>query len=102
MPIATANEAIHPRLRGCAAEPTPSGPRISVGNDDRLQADRVIGPYDVERAGEVMGRLNKQLGDWAGTTFKQCNKGAHDGFDGDLLDLVKRSGHLIDQLRNLR
>ena len=57
---------------------------------------------DVERAGEVMGRLNKQLGDWAGTTFKQCNKGAHDGFDGDLLDLVKRSGHLIDQLRNLR
>ena len=56
---------------------------------------------DVERAGDVMKRLNK-LGDWAGTTFKQCNKGAHDGFDGDLLDLVKRSGHLIDQLRNLR
>ena len=24
-------------------------PRISVGNDDRLQADRVIGPYDVAR-----------------------------------------------------
>ncbi len=56
---------------------------------------------DVERAGDVMNRLNK-LGDWAGTTFKQCNKGAHDGFDGDLLDLVKRSGYLIDQLRNLR
>ena len=56
---------------------------------------------DVERAGDVMGRLNK-LGDWAGTTFKQCNKGAHDGFDGDLLDLVKRSGSLIDRLRDLR
>ena len=56
---------------------------------------------DVERAGDIMKRLNK-LGDWAGTTFKQCNKGAHDGFDGDLLDLVTRSGNLIERLRNLR
>ena len=56
---------------------------------------------DVERTGDVMQRLNK-LGDWAGTTFKQCNKGAHSGFDGDLLDLVKRSGNLIDRLRDVR
>ena len=56
---------------------------------------------DVERAGDVMGRLNK-LGDWAGTTFTQCNKGTHDGFDGDLLDLVKRSRNLIDRLGDLR
>jgi hypothetical protein len=56
------------------------------------------------------GRLQERLhepgqsagGEWAGTTFKQCNKGAHDGFEGDLLDLVKRSGNLIDRLRDVR
>ena len=57
---------------------------------------------DVERTGDVMKRLNK-LGTWAGTTFKACNKGAHDGYyDGDLLDLVKQSGNLIDRLRDVR
>lgn len=56
---------------------------------------------DVGKTGDVLTRLNK-LGGWAGDTFKECNQGAHHGFNGDLLDLVKRSGNLIDRLRETR
>ena len=84
------------------------GGRVHADVEDELAAANTLNKRaalalfdDVERTGDVMRRLNR-LGDWAGTTFKQCNKGAHDGFDGDLLDLVRRSGDLIDRLRDVR
>ena len=53
-----------------------------------------------DRAGDVMNRL-KQFGDWAGTTYQQCNKGAHGTHEGDLVDLVKRSENLIERLQRV-
>jgi ABC-type lipoprotein export system ATPase subunit len=52
---------------------------------------------DVGRTGDVMQRLN-QLGDWAGTTFQHCNKGAHGGYEGELTELVQRSENLVKRL----
>lgn len=56
---------------------------------------------DRHRSGDVMARLN-QFGGWAGDTFKRCNKGAHDGYDGDLYKLVNESKALCKRLLELR
>jgi ABC-type hemin transport system ATPase subunit len=42
---------------------------------------------DENRAGDVMNRLN-QWGSWAGDSFKRVNKGAHEGYSGDLSKLA--------------
>ena len=55
---------------------------------------------DSDRAGDVMNRVNR-FGDWAGTTYQQCNKGAHGAHAGDAVDLVKRSENLVRHLQGV-
>jgi hypothetical protein len=53
---------------------------------------------DVDRGGDVMTWLNKNVGPWAGTAFKQCKEGAHGavvgGLQGLVADVRKLSGRL--------
>ncbi len=44
---------------------------------------------DAERAGEVMGHLNRTGGPSTGDTFKSCNAGAHGQFGGDPVSFVR-------------
>lgn len=52
---------------------------------------------DKARGSDVMNRLN-QFGGWAGDTFKQVNKGAHDAYPGALFKLVNDAEKLCKQV----
>jgi DNA repair exonuclease SbcCD ATPase subunit len=56
---------------------------------------------DGERGGEVMATLNKRFGKWAGDVFKMLNKGAHQGYEGDLLQLVRDAESLSTKIQEL-
>jgi hypothetical protein len=53
---------------------------------------------DPERQADVMGWLNKELGAWAGTTFKECNKGAHGDSIASPETLVSDTERLVTRL----
>lgn len=56
---------------------------------------------DVERAGDVMNRLN-QWGGWAGDVFKRVNKGAHEGYESDLFTLARDVQSLCEKVLVLK
>jgi hypothetical protein len=53
---------------------------------------------DDSRGGDVLGRINSQFGGRSGTAFKAASAGAHQGYGGDLRDLVTSSAILARQL----
>lgn len=56
---------------------------------------------DDGRGGDVMSRLNK-FGGWAGTVFKAINKGAHEGYSGNLYKMVQDTEELCKRILTLR
>jgi hypothetical protein len=53
---------------------------------------------DDQRGGEVLPRLGA-YGRWAQDAYQAANKGAHDGYSGDLIGLAKDTEQLVDKLR---
>ena len=56
---------------------------------------------DVEKAGDVMGRL-RRMGDWAVDSFRQCNQGAHVAAEGDMESLARDTQKLVRALQAAR
>jgi recombinational DNA repair ATPase RecF len=74
----------------------------TLHNANRLTALMALALFDdADRGGEVMARLNK-FGGWAGTVFKAINKGAHEGYPGDLYKMVQDTEQLCKQVVTLR
>ena len=57
---------------------------------------------DAERGGDVMTRINKSFGEQAATGFKTCNRGAHVGYEGDSMGLIRTVADLAKGLRELK
>jgi ABC-type lipoprotein export system ATPase subunit len=55
---------------------------------------------DEGRGGDVLGRLNR-WGRSVADTFQFLNKGVHQGWDGDLMRLVRESENLAHRIREL-
>ena len=69
---------------------------------DTLNKLASLAIYDSkDRAGEVMGRLNK-FGGWAGDAFKICKEGVHAGFAGDLRGLIDDSERLAAKIQEIK
>jgi hypothetical protein len=56
---------------------------------------------DVNRAGEVIQRLNK-IGSWAGDAFVGARDGAHGGYSGDMTALVENAKDLCEHIFNFK
>ena len=56
---------------------------------------------DEERGGEVTGSLKNRWKSGAVDAFKACNAGAHDGYDGDLEDLLRQTKLLARGIQEL-
>ena len=56
---------------------------------------------DAERGGEVMARLNRSFGSWAGDVFKQCKDGAHQEVAGDLKMMIRDAEKLAGKIMEL-
>lgn len=73
----------------------------ALRNANRLSAIAALALFDDGgRGGDVMGRLN-QFGGWAGDVFKAMNKGAHEGYPGDLKKLVQDAEQLCKKILTL-
>jgi hypothetical protein len=57
---------------------------------------------DPSRGADVLLRLNRDYGATAGDVFIACNKGAHEGYQGDLEELVRRAEKFAEQLQRLQ
>jgi recombinational DNA repair ATPase RecF len=57
---------------------------------------------DPTRGADVLPRLNREFGAPAGDVFIACNKGAHEGYQGDLEQLVRRAEKFTEQLQRLQ
>ena len=57
---------------------------------------------DVERGGDVLGRVNREAGPPLADAFRQCNEGAHEVQPGAPVDLVRHAGKLAAWLRSLK
>ena len=57
---------------------------------------------DGERGGDVLARISKSFGESAVTAFKTCNRGAHVGYTGDAMDLIRAVADLAKGLRELK
>jgi hypothetical protein len=57
---------------------------------------------DADRGGDVVARINRDFGAPAGDAFIASNKGAHQGYAGDLRQLVQRTEALATGLRDLK
>ena len=55
----------------------------------------------MDRAAEVMARLNRDGGRSTGDAFKACNDGAHGDFDGELVPFVRDAEKLAQWLQKL-
>jgi hypothetical protein len=53
---------------------------------------------DESRGGDVLGTIGSRFGRPAADAFQQVNRGAHQGIDGDLRDLVRESAILARKL----
>lgn len=56
---------------------------------------------DTSRASDVFGYLNKRLGREAGDAFRAIKEGAHGGFSGELIDLVRSCRKIAQELQNI-
>jgi recombinational DNA repair ATPase RecF len=57
---------------------------------------------DAFRGGDVLARLNNSFGAPAADAFKACNRGAHLGFEGDAMALIRSVTALATGLRELK
>jgi hypothetical protein len=57
---------------------------------------------DASRGGDVLPRINSSFGKRAGDVFVACNRGAHQGYSGRLLDLARDSEYLVERIRSLK
>ncbi len=53
---------------------------------------------DASRGSEVLSRLGA-YGRWAQDAYQAANKGAHEGYAGDLSTLVRDTSRLVEKLR---
>jgi recombinational DNA repair ATPase RecF len=56
---------------------------------------------DDTQGGRVLGEINRKWGKTAGDAFRDCQRGAHQGFSGSLLDLVNEAQGLAARLRQV-
>jgi len=56
---------------------------------------------DVERAGDVMATVNRNVGSWAGDVIKACNKGSHGELIGDTDAFVRDAKRLAQRLQQV-
>jgi hypothetical protein len=56
----------------------------------------------MDRAADVMTRINKEGGRPAGDTFKACNEGVHGKFDGDLIGFIRATEKLARWMQAIR
>ena len=86
--------------------------RIGRGESHQSVEDAVVGRKTMELAalalfddenqgGQVLAEINKRWDRRAGNAFRDCQKGAHQGFGGSLLDLTHESQRLAEGLRAL-
>jgi hypothetical protein len=54
---------------------------------------------DLEHGGAVLGEINRNFGRREADAFQASKKGAHQGYDGDLIDLVRYSGELAKAIQ---
>ncbi len=57
---------------------------------------------DGKRTGDVLPRLDKQVGRWAADAFRACNEGAHGATSASLSVLIEDTGRLADHMMGLR
>ena len=70
--------------------------------DQGLTALAALALFDDEsKGGDVMARINRSFGPPAADAFKICNRGAHLGFDGDAMGLIRNVTQLAKDLREL-
>jgi recombinational DNA repair ATPase RecF len=53
---------------------------------------------DSDRGGDVLGTINQRFGKQSADAFQAANKGAHEGYGGDLQDLVRDAAILARKL----
>jgi hypothetical protein len=56
---------------------------------------------DDTQGGRVLGEINRKWGKSAGDAFRDCQRGAHRGFSGSLIDLVNEAQGLAARLRQV-
>lgn len=56
---------------------------------------------DSSRGGDVLGKVNSFARKY-GDTWQACNKGAHEGYDGDLVGLTRSARELAGKLRTVK
>jgi hypothetical protein len=73
-----------------------------LGSVTRLTSFAALALFDdKDRGGDVLARINSQYGSRAADAFQRTQKGAHNGVDGNLRDLVRDSAMLARQLAAL-
>jgi len=88
------------RRRFAKGEPRLSVEQLLLSSGKKLTPLAALAVFDAaDRAGDVLARINTDVGREAGDAFRICNEGSHLLFEGDTVSLVRDSEKLARWLQ---